>query len=110
MLPRWPVRLASWMPGAPTPSDARTQGARGLIARALPRTRQRAACWRVRRRVSGPDGPLRFERGSGGGAGESSLEAEDRFGVELGDPGLRDAENLADLPQGEFLVVVEGHD
>src|SRR6266511_3039834 len=110
MLPRWPVRLASWMPGAPTPSDARTQGARGLIGRALPRTRQRAACWRVRRRESGPDGPLGFERGPGGGARESSLEAQDRLGVELRDAGLGDAQDLADLPQGELLVVVEGHD
>src|SRR5439155_6925914 len=63
---------------------------------------------------------MRFERrivsrsvlagGSGGGAREAGLEAQDGLGVELGDPGLGDAQHLADLAQGELLVVVKGYD
>src|SRR5712692_2510830 len=105
MLSRRLVRPASWMTGASAPSDARTQGARGLIARTLPRTRQRAACRRVRRRESGSDEPLAFQRGPGGGAGQAGFQPQDRLRVELGDPGLGHAEDLPDLAQGELLVV-----
>src|SRR4051812_24848522 len=36
------------------------------------------------------------------------LEPQHRLGVQLGDARLGDAEDLADLPQGQVLVVVEG--
>src|SRR5215216_2440490 len=38
---------------------------------------------------------------------EPGLEAQHGLGVELGDPRLRDAEDLADLAEGQVLVVVE---
>src|SRR5919198_997149 len=41
---------------------------------------------------------------------ETRLEAQDRLGVKLGDAGLGHAEHLADLAQGQLLVVVERHD
>src|SRR3954452_10560659 len=43
-------------------------------------------------------------------AGEIRAEGEDRLGVDLRDARLGDAEDLADLPQGQVLVVVEGDD
>src|SRR5215213_5231644 len=39
---------------------------------------------------------------------EPRLQAQDGLRVQLRDPGLGDAEDLADLPQGQVLVVVEG--
>src|SRR5215208_1811177 len=36
------------------------------------------------------------------------LQAQDGLRVQLGDPGLGDAEDLADLAQGQVLVVVQG--
>src|SRR3954469_957782 len=41
---------------------------------------------------------------------EARPEAEHRLGVKLGNPRLGDAEDLADLPQREVLVVVERDD
>src|SRR5215203_12972 len=38
---------------------------------------------------------------------EPGLQAQDGLRVQLGDPGLGHAEDLADLPQGQVLVVVE---
>ncbi len=46
--------------------------------------------------------------GAGGGrAGQPRLQAEDRLRVQLRDAGLGHAEHLADLAQGQLLVVVE---
>src|SRR3954447_6724795 len=61
-------------------------------------------------RDSPRDVALRAGSDAGGGAGEARLEAKDRLRVELRDAGLGDAEHLADLAQGELLVVVERHD
>src|SRR5262245_19754651 len=44
----------------------------------------------------------------GRGAGQTCLEAENRLRMELRDAGLGDPEHLADLAEGELLVVVEG--
>src|SRR3712207_2401970 len=41
---------------------------------------------------------------------QPGLQAQDGLRVELGDPRLGDAEDLADLPEGQVLVVVEGDD
>ena len=43
-------------------------------------------------------------------AGEVRLQAQDRLRVELRHARLGDAEHLADLAQGQLLVVVESHD
>src|SRR5919198_6440278 len=47
---------------------------------------------------------------SGYGRGQPRLQAQDRLGVELGDARLGHAEDLADLAQGQLLVVVERDD
>ena len=44
------------------------------------------------------------------GAGEPGLQAQDRLRVQLGDARLGHAEHLADLAQGQLLVVVERDD
>src|SRR4051794_7246935 len=54
-----------------------------------------------------PRGGSRLERGPGGGAREACLEAENRLRVQLRDAGLGHAEHLADLAEGQLLVVVE---
>src|SRR6185312_3855246 len=62
--------------------------------------------------------PLRFEEsrpgsvlaGSRARAREARLQAQDRLRVQLRDPRFRHAEHLADLAQGQLLVVVEGDD
>src|SRR3954464_8606296 len=41
---------------------------------------------------------------------QARLEAQDRLGVQLGDARLGDPEDLADLPERQVLVVVEGDD
>src|SRR5690349_19282617 len=51
-----------------------------------------------------------LERGALQAALQLRLQAEDRLGVELGDPRLGDAQHLADLAQRQLLVVVEGDD
>src|SRR5918998_2146464 len=43
-------------------------------------------------------------------AGQARLQAEDRLSVELRDTRFRNAEHLADLAQGQLLVVVERDD
>src|SRR4051794_22141995 len=48
-----------------------------------------------------------LEGGAGGGAAEARLQAENRLRVELRDPGLGDAQHLADLAEGQLFVVVE---
>src|SRR5919106_5615528 len=47
---------------------------------------------------------------AGHGGRQSRLQAQNRFGVELRDAGLRHAQHFADLAQGQLLVVVEGDD
>src|SRR5690554_1799062 len=42
--------------------------------------------------------------------GQAVAERHDRLGVDLAHPGLGHTQNLADLRQGEALVVVEGDD
>ena len=49
-------------------------------------------------------------RGGGAGRGDVRLEPEDRLRVELRDARLGDAEHLADLAEGQLLVVVERDD
>src|SRR5581483_8485006 len=51
-----------------------------------------------------------FEGGAGRRAGQTGLEAEDRLRVQLRDARLGDAEHLADLAEGQLLVVVERDD
>src|SRR5205085_11680177 len=51
-----------------------------------------------------------LQSGARGRAGEPCLEAEDRLRVQLRDAGLGHAEHLADLAQGQLLVVVERDD
>src|SRR3954452_25150032 len=58
--------------------------------------------------MSGSGARSGFERRARGGAGQTRLQAQDRLRVELRDAGLRDPEDLADLAQGQLLVVVEG--
>ena len=41
---------------------------------------------------------------------DAAPQPQDSLGVELGDPGLGHAQHLADLLQGETLVVVEADD
>src|SRR4051794_25449493 len=81
--------------------------ARGPTRATAGATAARSAA-RSRREV--PLAPSHSASGAGGGAGEPRLEPQDRLGVQLRDARLRDAEHLADLAQGQLLVVVERDD
>src|SRR6266545_8311434 len=62
------------------------------------------------RRPSHPSDEAHYETSSKSrpdAAGEARLEAEDRLRVQLRDARLGDAEHLADLAEGQLLVVVE---
>src|SRR5919197_6460043 len=51
-----------------------------------------------------------IQRGAARRAGEAGLQAQDGLRVELRDARLGDAQHLADLAQGQLLVVVERDD
>src|SRR6478672_458952 len=61
-------------------------------------------------RIAAFRGGLPLQRGGGAERRDVRLEPKDRLRVELRDARLGDAEHLADLAQGQLLVVVEGDD
>src|SRR5579884_226781 len=65
---------------------------------------------RIPVRPARPAGRRPLQSGRGAGRGQVRLETQDGLRVQLRDARLGDAEHLADLAQGELLVVVERHD
>src|SRR5437588_369048 len=62
------------------------------------------------RRAAGPSGPTRPLSSEGFAylALHPRAQPQHRFGVQLGDAGLGHTQDLADLAEGQVLVVVEG--
>src|SRR5581483_5853258 len=101
------LRLSRLQPFEPSPRPG------GGVRRRLtpPRTSARARRGPARsRQQSHPNHTTQRQALRGDGRREVRLEPEDRLRVELGDARLGDAEHLADLAQGQLLVVVERHD
>src|SRR5204863_4248629 len=87
--PRWPATaMLRILPGSVTATTARPP---------------EMSVWRADPNL------LRLETGACRRAREPCLEAEDRLRMELRDPGLGHPEHLADLAEGELLVVIERH-
>src|SRR5690242_19777033 len=61
-------------------------------------------------RIAAFRGGLQLQRSRGAEGRDVRLEPEDRLRVELRDARLGDTKHLADLAEGELLVVVEGDD
>ena len=40
---------------------------------------------------------------------QAGAQAQDGLGVHLGNPGLGVAQNLADLPHGQLVIIVQGY-
>src|SRR5579875_2352338 len=107
--PRWPTRATLRMRSAAlcmADSSRSPTGGRTLLLVSI------SAC-ADRPRAHAPGGPRRMRRGLLGlveFAGELGAQAQHGLGVQLRHPRLGHAEHLADLAEGEVLVVVERDD